>query len=98
MQALDAYGTVRADSSSGTPVSLVVPGQAPPPQTTPGHTTPGHTTPTAPHIPFTGFDLVPALAVAALLVAAGGVLTRATRRPAPVRVTPRPDRSTGDPS
>jgi hypothetical protein len=98
MQALDAYGTVRADSSSGTPVSLVVPGQAPPPQTTPGHTTPGPTTPTAPHIPFTGFDLVPALAVAALLVAAGGVLTRATRRPVPVRVTPRPDRSTGDPS
>jgi hypothetical protein len=66
----------RTDSQTGTPVTLVVTPQ----QTTPGTTVP----PPAPaphhHLPFTGVDLVPALAVAALLVAAGSVLT-AVRRP-----------------
>lgn len=96
MQALTTNGAVRADSSTGTAVSLVVPGQAPPPHTTPGHTRPGHTTPghTPPHhIPFTGFELVPVLAAAALLVAAGTLLARLGRRspqaaPAPSSLSP----------
>jgi hypothetical protein len=69
-----------SDSQTGTPVTLVVrPG-------TPGHVAPPPGTgPT--HLPFSGFELVPALAVAALLVAAGAVLTAARRphRGAPVR-------------
>jgi hypothetical protein len=64
------------DSQTGTPVTLVVPahsgtGNVPPP-----------TGPT--HVPFTGFDLVPALAVAAALLAAGSVLA-SFRRPLAVR-------------
>jgi hypothetical protein len=67
----------QSDSQTGTPVTLVV---------SPGHTTPGHTTPPPPpaHIPFTGFDLVMALAVAAVLLAAGIVLS-AVRRPVHAR-------------
>jgi len=63
----------RTDSSTGTPVTLVV---------TPQQTHPGTSTPPPPHhhLPFTGLDLVPALAVGALLVAAGTVLA-AVRRP-----------------
>jgi hypothetical protein len=60
-----------SDGQTGTPVTLVVsPGQAVPP------TAPPHHDP----IPFTGFELVPFLALAAVLVAAGAVLT-ALRRP-----------------
>jgi hypothetical protein len=71
-----------SDSQTGTPVTLVVRPAAP----TPGHVgTPPGSPPT--HLPFSGFDLVPALAAAALLVAAGSVLS-AVRRPARVRVRP----------
>jgi len=76
--ALTAYG----DSSIGTPVSLVV--------------APGQTTP-PPHkgpLPFTGFELVPTLALAAVLVAAGAVLSRMARRPVAVRSTGPPDAPT----
>jgi len=61
-----------SDGQAGTPVTLVV---------SPGQTTPS--TPPPPHhhpLPFTGFALVPALAVAALLLAVGTVLS-AVRRP-----------------
>jgi len=68
-----------SDSQTGTPVTLVV---------QPGSSTPGHVTPPPgngpTHLPFSGADLVPALAIAALLLAAGSVLS-ALRRPAPVR-------------
>jgi hypothetical protein len=70
-----------SDSQTGTPVTLVV---------RPGQTTPGHTTPpptTGPHrLPFSGFDLVTALLLAALLLAAGTVLT-SVRRPRRVRAS-----------
>ena len=67
-----------SDSQTGTPVTLVVRPAAP------GHVGTPQVTPPS-HIPFTGFDLVPALAAAALLVAAGSVLS-AVRRPAAARV------------
>lgn len=63
---------------TGTPVTLVVPA-APPPVTTPVVHRPG-TTPGA-HVPFTGFDLVPALLLAALLLALGTALVVTGRRP-----------------
>jgi hypothetical protein len=69
-----------SDSQTGTPVTLVVRPAVP----TPGHVGTPQVTPPS-HIPFTGFDLVPALAAAALLVAAGSVLS-AVRRPAAARV------------
>lgn len=59
-----------ADSQTGTPVTLVVK----PGQTTPVSTPPGHKP-----IPFTGFELLPALVVAAVLLALGTVLTVAFR-------------------
>lgn len=78
----------QSDTQTGTPVTLVVsphhvaPGG--PPGAVPGHTSPP---PSHGHIPFTGFELVPALAVGAVLVAAGGLLgATSRRRPAPVRV------------
>lgn len=85
MHALDAFGAGRTDSSTGTPVSLVVPGQAPPPRTVPGHAAP----PPPPHhtLPFSGFELVPVLVAAALLVALGALLVRLGRRPS---LMPRP--------
>jgi hypothetical protein len=61
-----------ADSQTGTPVTLVVTPQ----QTSPGTTT---TPPPHHHLPFTGVELVPALAIGALLVAAGTVLTAVRR-------------------
>lgn len=68
-----------SDSQTGTPVTLVVP---------PGSSTPGHVSPppgSGPsHLPFSGVELVPALAAAALLLAAGSVLS-AVRRPAPAQ-------------
>jgi hypothetical protein len=62
-----------ADSQTGTPVTLVV---------SPGQTSPGtHSSPPAHHpLPYTGFDLVPALALSALLVAVGTFLTATARR------------------
>jgi hypothetical protein len=86
--ALTAY----TDSSSGTPVSLVVaPGQA-----APGQTTPGHSAPPPHHLPFTGFDLVHVVTLAAVLLVVGALLLRLThrRRPVPVRTrrTPPSDR------
>ena len=62
-----AYG----DSQTGTPVTLVVS----PSQTVPATPPPPH------HLPFTGFALVPVLALAAVLVAAGSVLTAVRRQP-----------------
>lgn len=64
------------DSTTGTPVTLVV--------------TPGQTTPAPPPqehpLPFTGFELAPVLALAAALLAAGSVLATIGRRvPARVR-------------
>jgi hypothetical protein len=87
MHALDAFGAGRTDSSTGTPVSLVVPGQAPPP---PHAVAPGHRAPAPPPhhtLPFSGFELVPVLTAAALLMALGALLTRLGGRPAPA---PRP--------
>jgi hypothetical protein len=68
-----------SDSQTGTPVTLVVR----PDVSTPGHVTPppGHG---PSHLPFSGVELAPALAAAALLIAAGSVLS-AVRRPAPAR-------------
>ena len=67
----------RTDDGAGTPVTLVV---------TPQQTTPGTSTPPPPHhhLPFTGLEVVPALAIGALLVAAGTVLA-AVRRPGHAR-------------
>lgn len=58
-----------SDSQTGTPVVLVVP---------PGSTTPAP----PPHhpLPFTGFALVPLLALAAVLIVAGCFLTAARSR------------------
>jgi hypothetical protein len=60
-----------SDGPTGTPVTLVVS----PGQTTPASPPPPH------HLPFTGFALVPVLALAAVLVAAGGVLAALRRHP-----------------
>ena len=63
------------DTSSGTPVTLVVsPGKqvVPPPHKHP--------------LPFTGFALVPALVLALVLLAVGSVLLVGARRPVPVRI------------
>jgi hypothetical protein len=68
-----------SDSQTGTPVTLVV---------RPGTPTPGHVAPPPghgpTHLPFSGVELAPALAAAALLIAAGSVLS-AVRRPALAR-------------
>jgi hypothetical protein len=63
-----------SDGQTGTPVTLVV---------SPGQTTPA---PPPPHhpLPFTGFALIPILALAAVLIALGSALT-AVRRPARTR-------------
>lgn len=75
-----------SDSQTGTPVTLVV---------QPRTGTPGTVTPPPPgdhhHLPFSGFDLAPSLAVAALILAAGAVLS-AVRRPAPARAGSSSDR------
>ena len=60
-----------AHSDTGTPVTLVVRPAQPTPATPPGH----HP------LPLTGFDLVGALTLGALLLAAGSALA-AVRRPA----------------
>lgn len=69
-----------ADStSSGTPVTLFVP---------PGSTTPTVNPPVVPprpDLPFTGFELITALALVALLLAIGTVLVAVGRRPSPPR-------------
>lgn len=70
-----------ADTTTGTPVTLVVgPGQtsAPPPPEHP--------------LPFTGFSLLPALLLATVLFALGTLALAAVRRPVPARVrrTPSP--------
>jgi len=59
-----------ADSQTGTPVTLVVQ----PGQTTPVSSPPGHKP-----IPFTGFELISALALALVLIAVGAVLSVAPR-------------------
>ncbi len=74
-----ALGT---DTSTGTPVSLVVPSPTPSASGTPGHpSTPPSATPPH-HLPFTGVELVPALVLAAALVVVGGAFVRLARRPA----------------
>jgi hypothetical protein len=62
-----------ADSQTGTPVTLVV---------SPGQTSPGtsSTPPVHRPLPHTGFDLVPALLLSAVLVAVGTFLTATARR------------------
>jgi hypothetical protein len=60
-----------SDGQTGTPVTLVV---------SPGQTTPAVPAPHHP-LPITGFELVPILALAAVLIAVGSALT-AVRRPA----------------
>jgi hypothetical protein len=62
-----------ADSQTGTPVTLVV---------SPGQTAPGsHSTPPVHRpLPHTGFDLVTALLLSAVLVAVGTFLTATARR------------------
>jgi hypothetical protein len=76
--ALTAY----TDTSSGTPVTLVVA----PEQAAPGQTTPGHTAPPPHHLPFTGFDLVHVVTLAAVLLVVGSLLALRFRRPVPARV------------
>lgn len=64
----------RIDTSTGTPVSLVVvPVQA------------GGPRPPERPMPFTGFGLFPLLLLAVLLLLAGSVLLTAVRRPTPAR-------------
>lgn len=59
-----------SDSQTGTPVVLVV---------SPGQVTPAAPPPHHP-LPFTGFALVPLLALAAVLIVAGCILTAARSR------------------
>lgn len=58
-----------SDSQTGTPVMLVVPGQ-PVPAQPPGQNP----------LPFTGFELLPVVLLAALLVVLGSALLVASRR------------------
>lgn len=84
----------QSDTQTGTPVVLVVQPQQVTPGT-PGHTTPPPLPPPPHHLPFTGADVVPVLALGAALVAAGGLLTglsRALRQPVPVRSSVRSSR------
>jgi hypothetical protein len=52
----------------------------PTPQTTPPAATPAPVTPSASSLPFTGYDVVPVAIIGLLLLAAGGLVLRTSRR------------------